>query len=412
MKLLTAMLGMICLLAPAPTEAQTIVITRGGSRAVRPGPAENFTGGVRVEMLFEAVDPSHASGGSVAFEPGARTAWHSHPGGQILVVTAGTGRVQQWGGPIEEIQAGDVVRIPAGQKHWHGASPHASMTHLAITEPRDGTSVQWMEKVSEEQYNGAPASPEANAQPRAQSQVPSEQQPQPSRQQQATAGASGALQQKLAPGLATLTDEVLFGDVWRRPELSPRDRSLVTISVLIATGKPAQLAGHLGRALDNGVQPSEASGLLAHLAIYCGWPSAVSALDVYEQVYTARKVDTAGQCAVGPRLPAPPSDGARVRALNDEFATVAPKFVQLTNDVVFDNLWRRPDLTLRDRSLVTIAALAAMGEDDQLDFYLRRGLESGLTRGQVTEALTHLGFYAGWARATKAMTAVTRTLGK
>ena len=84
-----------------------------------------------------------------------------------------------------------------------------------------------------------------------------------------------------------LTDDVLFGDVWRRPELSPRDRSLVTISVLIATGKPAQLAGHLGRALDNGLQPTEASGLLAHLAIYCGWPSAVSALEVYEQVYTA-----------------------------------------------------------------------------------------------------------------------------
>ena len=412
MKLLTAMLGMICLLTPAPTEAQTMVITRGGSRAVRPGPAENFTGGVRVEMLFEAVDPSHASGGSVAFEPGARTAWHSHPGGQILVVTAGTGRVQQWGGPIEEIQAGDVVRILAGQKHWHGASPNASMTHLAITEPRDGTSVQWMEKVSEEQYNGAPPSPEAHAQPRAQSQVPSEQQPQPSSQPRAATGASGALQQKLAPGLATLTDEVLFGDVWRRPELSPRDRSLVTISVLIATGKPAQLAGHLGRALDNGVQPSEASGLLAHLAIYCGWPSAVSALDVYEQVYTARKVDTTALRAVGPRLPAPASDTARVRALNDELATVAPKFVQLTNDVVFDNLWRRPDLTLRDRSLVTIAALAAMGDDDQLDFYLRGGLESGLTRGQIIEALTHLGFYAGWTRATRAMTAVTRTLGK
>ena len=412
MKLFTAILTTIALLTSAPTEAQTIIITRGGSRAVRPGPAENFTGGVRVEMLFEAVDPSHASGGSVAFEPGARTAWHSHPGGQILVVTAGTGRVQQWGGSIEEIQTGDVVRIPAGQKHWHGASPQASMTHIAITQPRDGTTVQWMEKVSDEQYNGAPPGPEGQAQPRAQPQVRSEQAPQPTSRQPVTTGASGAQQQKIAPGLATLTDEVLFGDVWRRPELSPRDRSLVTISVLIATGKPAQLAGHLGRALDNGVQPSEASGLLAHLAIYCGWPSAVSALDVYEQVYTARQVDTAALRAVGPRLPSPASDAARARTLNDELAALAPKFVQLTNDVVFGNLWQARDLTLRDRNLVTIAALAAMGDDDQLDFYLRRGLESGLTRGQVTEALTHLGFYAGWSRATKAMTAVTRTLGK
>ena len=387
MKLLTAMLGMVCLFPPAPTEPQAIVITRGGSRAVRPGPAEHFTGGVRVEMLFEAAPPSHASCGSVTFEPGARTAWHSHPGGQVLIVTAGTGRVQQWGGPIEDIQAGDVVRIPPGQKHWHGASPQASMTHLAITEPRDGTSVQWMEKVNDEQYNGVPS-------------------------RQATTRASGALQPKIAPGLATLTDDVLFGDVWRRPELSPRDRSLVTLSVLIATGKPAQLAGHLGRALDNGVQPSEASGLLAHLAIYSGWPSAVSALDVYEQVYTARKVDTAALRAAGPRLPAPASDAARTRELKDELGAVAPKFVQLTDDVVFGDLWQRSDLTPRDRTLVTIAAVAAMGDDDQLDFYVRRGLESGLTRGQVTEALTHLGFYAGWTRATRAMTAMTRTLGK
>ena len=162
MNLFTAMLTTLALLSSASTEAQTIVITRGGSRPVRPAPAENFTGGVRVEMLFEALDPSHASGGSVTFEPGARTAWHSHPRGQILIVTAGTGRVQRWGDPIEEIRAGDVVRIPAGQKHWHGASPQASMTHIAITEHRDGTSVQWMEKVSDEQYNGAP-SPEVHS---------------------------------------------------------------------------------------------------------------------------------------------------------------------------------------------------------------------------------------------------------
>ena len=103
---------------------------------------------------------------------------------------------------------------------------------------------------------------------------------------QTTTAPSGPRQQRFAPGLAMLTDDVLYGDVWRRPELSARDRSLVTISVLIATGKTAQLAGHLGRALDNGVQPSEASGLLAHLAIYCGWPNAVSALEVYEQVYS------------------------------------------------------------------------------------------------------------------------------
>ena len=274
----TATLTMLALIARHPTQAQTLVITRGGSRAVHAGPAANFTGDVRVEMLFEAQEPSHAGGGSVTFAPGARTAWHSHPRGQILIVTAGIGRVQRWGDAVEEIRAGDVVRIPAGQKHWHGASPTAAMTHIAISEHRDGTTVEWMEQVSDEQYNRPAATPA--------------QQPQPVSQPQGGGRPSGPVQQRIAPGLAALTDDVLFGDVWTRPDLSPRDRSLVTISVLIATGKPAQLTGHLGRALTNGVQPSEASGVLAHLAIYSGWPSAVSALEVYDQVYTARKVDT------------------------------------------------------------------------------------------------------------------------
>lgn len=407
-----ATLTMLVLVASVSTGTQTMVITRAGSRLVSPAPSEHFTGDARVERLFEPFDGSHASGGSVTFEPGARTAWHSHSSEQILIITAGIGRVQRWGDAIEEVRAGDVVRIPAGEKHWHGAVPHASLTHVAISEPRDGTVVQWMEKVSDEQYNGAPAGRQEGAPAPAQPRAQSEQQPPPLSRQQDATRPSGERQQRIAPGLAALTDEVLYGDVWRRAELSPRDRSLVTVSVLIATGKPAQLTGHLGRALDNGVQPSEASGLLAHLAVYCGWPSAVSALEVYDQVYTARKVATAALRAVGPRLSPSASNAARAREESRELGAVAPKFVQLTNDVVFDDLWRRSDLSLRDRSLVTIAALAATGDEDQLDFYLHRGVESGLTRAQITEALTHLGFYAGWAKATKAMTAVARALDK
>ena len=368
-------------------ETQRLVITREGSRAVERAPEANFTGDVRVERLFEAVDASHSSGGLVTFAPGARTAWHSHPAGQILIVTTGTGRVQAWGQQVEEIRAGDVVRIPAGVKHWHGASPGAPMTHLGITEVRDGAAVQWMEKVSDEQYSAAVSSP-----------------------QQGGARPSGELQQRVAPGLAALTDDVLYGDVWQRPELSPRDRSLVTISVLIATGNTAPLNGHLNRAFTNGVKPGEASALLAHLAIYCGWPRAVSALEVYDQVYKARNIDASTLSAVSPRLPAPASEEARATATRTELGTIAPKFVQLTDDVVFETLWRQPELSVRDRSLVTIAALAATGDDDQLDVYLRRGVESGLSRAQIVEALTHLGFYAGWPRATKALTAVAKTL--
>lgn len=230
--------------------------------------------------------------------------------------------------------------------------------------------------------------------------------------QQGAPRSSGSLQQRLAPGMAELTDEVLFGDVWRRPELSPRDRSLVTISALIATGKTGQLAGHLGRALANGVTPSEASGALAHLAVYCGWPSAVSALAVYDQVYTARGIDTAALREAGPRLSASESDAARAEALEVEFGTVAPKFVELTNEVVFNRLWRRSDLNARDRSLVTLAALAAMGDDDQLAPYLSRGIESGLSRAEIAEAFTHLGFYAGWPKASRAISAVAKTVDR
>jgi 4-carboxymuconolactone decarboxylase len=392
---ITTAVATVALLAAASAEAQSIVVSRGGSRPVRPAPAQNFTGSVQVEMLFEAVDPSHASGGTVTFEPGARTAWHVHPRGQILVITAGTGRVQRWGDPIEEMRAGDVVRIPAGQKHWHGASPRASMTHLAISEHRDGSTVQWMELVSDEQYNGPLASaPPAPASP-----------------QTASARPSGPLQQKVAPGMAALTDDVLYGDVWRRADLSPRDRGLVTVTALIAVGRTTPLAGHLGRALDNGLRPTEASGLLAHLAIYCGWPSAVAALEAFDQVYTARKVDTQALRAVGPPLPMPPSDAARARAATKALAA-APKFLQLTNDVVFGDLWRRSDLSMRDRSLVTIVALAAMGDHDQLEFYVKQGLASGLTHAQITEAVTHLGFYAGWSRATKAMTSVSKAFSE
>jgi quercetin dioxygenase-like cupin family protein len=139
--------------APAASgDSQTITITRSGSQPSRKGPAEYFTGSVRIDPLFQANDPSRTSGAYVTFEPGARSAWHTHPLGQTLIVTAGTGRVQRWGGPIEEIRSGDVVWIPPGQKHWHGASPTTAMTHIAIQEEVGGKNVDWMEKVSDEQY--------------------------------------------------------------------------------------------------------------------------------------------------------------------------------------------------------------------------------------------------------------------
>ena len=130
----------------------TMEIKRSGSQPSRQAPAEYFTGAVRVDPLFQAPDPARASGSSVTFEPGARTAWHTHPLGQNLIVTAGCGWVQREGGPIEEIRPGDVVWFPPGEKHWHGATPTTAMTHIAIQEAVNGKTVDWMEKVSDEQY--------------------------------------------------------------------------------------------------------------------------------------------------------------------------------------------------------------------------------------------------------------------
>ena len=156
MKLLAATVMSLSLLASvcaASESSQGIRVTRSGSQPSRQGSAENFTGSVRIDPLFNANAPSRASGGRVTFKPGARTAWHTHPLGQTLIVTAGSGWVQQWGGPTQEIREGDVVWIPPGQKHWHGATPTTSMTHIAIQEHLEGKNVKWMEKVSDEHYS-------------------------------------------------------------------------------------------------------------------------------------------------------------------------------------------------------------------------------------------------------------------
>jgi quercetin dioxygenase-like cupin family protein len=127
-------------------------IKRVGSQPSSKGPADYFTGTVRIDPLFEAPEPARVNIASVTFEPGCRTAWHTHPLGQTLLVTAGRGWAQRWGGPLEEIRPGDVIWFPPGEKHWHGASPTTAMTHISIVEKLNGKSADWMEKVSDEQY--------------------------------------------------------------------------------------------------------------------------------------------------------------------------------------------------------------------------------------------------------------------
>jgi len=138
--------------AVCATEQAPIKVTPIGTQPSSPGGDQNFTGSVRVDSRFQATAPARVGGGIVTFEPGARTAWHTHPLGQTLIVTAGVGRVQKWGDAVQTIRPGDVVWIPPGVKHWHGASPTVGMSHVAISESLEGKSVDWLEKVSQEQY--------------------------------------------------------------------------------------------------------------------------------------------------------------------------------------------------------------------------------------------------------------------
>lgn len=247
---------------------QELRISRSGSMPAAIGSAENFTGHVQVEQPFRAEPPGRAGGALVSFDPGARTAWHTHPLGQTLVVTQGLGRVQHWGGPVQEIRPGDVVWIPPGTRHWHGAAPASGMSHIAIAEQLDGKSVDWLEHVSEAQYRGPAPLPA----PRAASA--------PAQQTRAQ-----SLFGDVNPKLAQLTDDVLFGDVWARPGLSQRDRSLVTVSALIAMNRPDQLRSHLQRARDNGLSEAELVEAITHLAFYTGWPSAITASTVARDVF-------------------------------------------------------------------------------------------------------------------------------
>ena len=223
-----------------------------------------------MSSLPSANEPSHLGGATVTVEAGARTNWHTHPLGQTLIVTQGVGRVQQWGGPIQEMHVGDVVQIPPGVKHWHGAAPDSTMTHIALSESQNGKAVEWLEKVSDEQYG--------QALPAAQGTQNAKQEP----------SAAQKLMGDIAPKMAQLTDKVLFGDVWERPGLSKRDRSLVTVSALIAMNRPDQLRSHLALARQNGLTEEQLIEAITHLAFYSGWPNAVTAVGVAREVFAKK----------------------------------------------------------------------------------------------------------------------------
>ncbi|TMH47345.1 MAG: carboxymuconolactone decarboxylase family protein [Betaproteobacteria bacterium] len=202
----------------------------------------------------------------------------------------------------------------------------------------------------------------------------------------------------VAPALEKYTQGRLLGDVWKRPGLASRDRGIVTLAALIARNQTIEMRYYLNLALDNGVKPREISEIITHLAFYSGWGNAMAAVAVAKDVFAQRKIGTDQLPAASPQL-LPLDQGAeaqRATRVEEQFGTVAPGVVQNTTDLLFRDLWLRPDLAPRDRSLVTVSALIASGQVAQIPYHLNRAMDNGLTQAQASETLTHLAFYVGW----------------
>jgi 4-carboxymuconolactone decarboxylase len=209
----------------------------------------------------------------------------------------------------------------------------------------------------------------------------------------------------VAPALDKYTQDAVLDTLWRRPDLSPRDRSIVTLSALIARNLTIGLSHHANLALDSGVKPSEISEIITHLAFYAGWGNAMSATAAVRDVFARRGIGADQLPAASPE-PLPIDEAAeaqRAARVAQDVGPVAPGLDQFTTDVLFRDLWLRPGLAPRDRSLVTVSALIAAGQVAQVPYHLNRAMDNGLTRAQAAEAVTHLAFYAGWPNAMSAV---------
>ncbi len=365
-----AVLGLVLSVA-APfagaAESPTQQIARAGTQASSAGPAENFVGKVRVDPLFAADADVQASGAYVTFEPGAHSAWHTHPAGQRLVVTSGIGLTQEWGKPVQQIHPGDVVVCPPGVKHWHGAAPHSAMTHLAVTGVADGKTVTWMEQVSDAEYGEAGAAIEAPV-----------------------AGA-----------------------------LSARQQAIPLIAAAAATSNMPQLNAALNRGLDAGLSISEAKEILVQMYAYTGFPKSLNALTELMTVVDARKArgtqDAPGQ---PPQREIPVGDALRAVGTANQtrisgapvtgpVMTFAPVINQYLQTHLFGDIFERDNLDWQSRELATVGALAAMpGVEGQLRSHMAASQRVGLTRAQlehVAQLLAHNGDPAASARAVQAL---------
>ncbi|MET4617358.1 4-carboxymuconolactone decarboxylase [Stenotrophomonas sp. 2619] len=342
-------------------------ITRAGTQSSVAGPAATFVGKVRVDPLFPADEEVQASSAYVSFEPGARSAWHTHPAGQRLVVTSGVGLTQEWGKPVQQIHVGDVVVCPAGVKHWHGAAPHSAMTHLAVTGVVDGKSVAWLEQVSDDQYREASAGIHAPV-----------------------AG-----------------------------PLSPKQQAIPLIAAAGASSDMPQLNAALSQGLDAGLTLSETKEVLVQLYAYAGFPKSLNALGELMNVVRAREaqgVATApgkpptGKMPVGDALRARGTanqtriSGAPVTGPVMDFAPIINQYLQTH---LFGDIFERDNLDWQSRELATVGALATMpGVEAQLRSHMAASQRVGLSRAQLhhlAQLLAHSGYAAASARAVQAL---------
>ena len=218
---------------------------------------------------------------------------------------------------------------------------------------------------------------------------------------------------QVAPSFVHYSHDVLL-KLWERPELSPRDRSLVTLAALIARAQTSELPHYVGLALDNGVNPREISEIITHLSCYASRGTALSAAAVVRQVFAERKIGVDQLPAAEPKLLAldEVTEAKRAELVSQSFGSTAPGLVQYTTDVLFRHVWLRPDLVPRDRSLVTVSALVASGHVLQLPFHLSKAMDGGLTQTQAGEVITHLAFYIGWPNAFSALPVVKEVFEK
>jgi quercetin dioxygenase-like cupin family protein len=329
-------------------------ISRAGSQASAAGPADYFTGKVRVDPLFPATEEINVSGAYVTFEPGARSAWHTHPAGQRLVVVSGVGLTQEWGKPVQQIHPGDVVVCPAGVKHWHGAAPDTAMTHLALTGTVEGKNVQWLEKVSDEQYR-----------------------------------AGGTLTSSAKPDAAVVSQT-----------LSAKQRAIPLIAAAMATSNMPALDSALNTGLDAGLSVSEAKEILVQLYAYSGFPRSLNALGELMKAVEARK-HRGLQDAPGrePTRPIPTGDellaagkanqtriaGAPVQGPLFDFVPVINQYLQTH---LFGDIFERDNLDWQSRELATVAALAVTpGVESQLRSHMAASLRVGLSAAQLRQLI-------------------------